>query len=302
MFHRPLAVLVTFLGFVASGPPATAVVASVHPFCVQYLMNVQDSRMQGVIDDPMPVTACNEHFKNAPIDIKDDYYSAEVKGIHNEKPYYRYKVVGMHRNATIVSVAENPGGANVYSAIGMIMGWPVSSSSDARDFFTQRMTLLGFVEGGDRCNGGFAEVKMTAPATLLVSTRLTPYDLFVYRPNRGLVRDKEKPVYVSVENEELGPVSMKLMELEPYRDLDTGATSCIGTATTEYNLDYGTAKLVSVKLDKLTSGAGVAKHKHQACFNKVVQEAAPSLPATITPEKLRAMSNAFESKCMAATP
>jgi hypothetical protein len=32
----------------------------------------------------------------------------------------------------------------------------------------------------------------------------------------------------------------------------------------------------------------------------VVQEAVSSLPATVTPEKLKAMSSAFESRCMAA--
>ena len=299
MLLRPIAVSLVVLSTLIGPSPARAADAPVHPFCVQHLVNVKDARFQADIDEPLQVTPCNLHYKKAPIEIKGDFYTAEVKGIHNKKPYYQYKVVGLHRNATILSVAESPGNASVYSAIALVMGWPVSSSSDQRDF-TRQITLLGIVEGGDRCNGGFADAKMTAPATLQLTTRLTPYDLFVYRPSRAIQRGKDGHLYTTIENKEVEPISMKLMELEPYRDLDTGVTSCIGTATTEYNLDFGTAKLVSVKLDKHVAGASVAKHRHQACFNKVVQEAAPSLPATLTPEKLKAMSTAFESRCMGA--
>jgi hypothetical protein len=298
MSIRPLAVPFAFLGFLITTAPAAAVDAPVHPFCIQHLVNVKDARFQADIDEPLQVTPCNLHYKKAPIEIKGDFYTAEVKGIHNKKPYYQYKVVGNHRNATILSVAESPGNAGVFSAIALVMGWPVSSSSDQRDF-TRQISLLGIVEGGDRCNGGFADISVPEPGTLRVNTRLTPYDLFVYRPTRGLQRENEKHTYKSIANKELEPVSMRLMELEPYRDLDTGPTSCIGTATTEYNLDYGTAKLVSVTVTKLIT-ANVAKHKHQACFNKVVQEAVPGLPATLSPEKLKAMSEAFETKCMGA--
>ena len=91
-------------------------------------------------------------------------------------------------------------------------------------------TLVGVLERGDRCNGGIAEAKMTGTSSLALGEKITPYDLFVYRAVRALRRDKNAVAYHQVENETIEPISPKLMELEPYRDLDTAATSCIGTA------------------------------------------------------------------------
>lgn len=297
----PLAVLLAAAGLLASAAPGFAVEASLHPFCVQQLLRLDTGHVEAETDRPIPATSCNQRYQKAPIEIRGDYYFAEMKPIKDRQPpYYKYRVVGYHRNATIVDVAESAGGNSVFSALAFFQGWPVSESRDNRDVGSN-VTLIGTLEGGDRCNGGIADAKMTSPSTLHLSRNLTPYDLFLFRPVGALQREKTRVFYAAVNNEEIEPISDRLIALEPDRDLDTAPTSCIGAATTELDLDFGTAKLVSVTLTGLVdkNPEWVVKYKHQACFNRVVKSAVPSFPHTLSPEEFRDMSAAFETKCLA---
>ena len=309
MRHSSLAVLVAALAALPASR-ALAVEAAVHPFCIQQLVRMGDVHFETEKEQALPIKVCNQHYRKAPIEIKGDYYVAEVKGVYanafkgakqTRVPFYKYRIAGYHRNVVVVDLAEGVGDAGVYSAIALVTGWPVteSQSKDSRDMGGD-LDLVGVLERGDRCNGGIASAKMSGNATLELGEKITPYDLFVYRAVRALRRDKNAVAYHQVENETIEPISPKLMELEPYRDLDTAATSCIGTAATEYDLDSGTSKLVSITLTGLVDKdpKWVAKHKHQACFNKVVKAAVPSFPKTLEPDEISALSKTFESQCL----
>lgn len=309
MLKRSLAVPAVAALLAIPALPALAVEAAVHPFCIQQLVRMGDVHFETETEQPLPIKLCNQHYRKAPIEIRGDYYVSEVKGVYanafkgakqTKVPFYRYRIAGYHRSVVVVDLAEGVGGAGVYSAIALVTGWPVteSQSKDTRDV-GGGLNLVGVLERGDRCNGGIAEAKMTGTSTLALGEKITPYDLFVYRAVRALRRDKSKVKYEAVENEAIEPISPRLMELEPYRDLDTAATSCIGTATTEYDLDSGTSKLVSITLTGLGDPKLVAKHKYQACFNKVVKAAVPSFPKTLEPDEIRALSKTFESQCLA---
>ena len=288
--------------------PALAVEAAVHPFCIQQLVRMGDVHFEAETEQPLPIKLCNRHYRKAPIEIRGDYYVSEVKGVYanafkgakqTRVPFYAYRIAGYHRSVVIVDLNEGVGGEGVYSAIALVTGWPVTESRSGESHGTGGgLNLVGALERGDRCNGGIASAKMTSEWTLELGEKLTPHDLFVYRAVRALKRDKTKVQYEAVENETIEPISPRLMELEPYRDLDTAATSCIGTATTEYDLDGGTSKLVSITLTGLGDPKLVAKHKYQACFNKVVKAAVPSFPKTLEPDEIRALSKTFESQCL----
>lgn len=304
MSYRPLAVILATAGFFGLATPGLAVEASLHPFCVQQLVRLGDAGFETETERSLPARWCNEHYRKAPIEIRGDYYFAEMKPLKEKRrPYYKYRVAGHHRDVAIVDLAESTGGPDVASAIAFFQGWPVSDSRDGRDAGSN-VTLVGMLETGDRCNGGIAGAKMTAPSTLQLTRNLTPYDLFLFRANVALKREKNRILYTTSVNEEAEPLSDRLIALEAYRDLDTAATSCIGTATTEFDLDYGTAKVTSVTLTRLNdkSPAWVAKYKHQACFNRVVKAAVTSFPTVLSPEEVHAMSETFETKCLQPPP
>lgn len=42
----------------------------------------------------------------------------------------------------------------------------------------------------------------------------------------------------------------------------------------------------------------VVRHRHQACFNRVVKNAVPVFPKTLTPQQVKAMSETFETECL----
>lgn len=304
MSTRPLAALFVTAGLLILAAPSFAVEASLHPLCVQQLVRLGDAGFETETERSLPATWCNQHYRKAPIDIRDDYYFVEMKPIREKRrPYYKYRVAGYHRDVAIVDLAESTGGPGVVSAIAFFQGWPVSDDRDSRDVGST-VTFAGMLEAGDRCNGGIADAKMTSPSTLRLARNLTPYDLFLFRANLALKREKERVRYATIMNEESAPLSDRLIALEAYRDLDTAATSCIGTATTEFDLDFGTATLVSVTLTRLNdkNPAWVAKHRHQACFNRVVKAAVSSFPRTLSAEEVLELSEAFEAKCLQPSP
>lgn len=304
MSRRPLAVLLAILGLLALSPPGFAVEASLHPLCVQQMVRLGDAGFEIESDRSLPASWCNRHYRKAPIDIRGDYYFVDMKPIREkQRPFYKYRVAGHHRDVAIVDLAESTGGPGVVSAIAFFQGWPVSDDRDKQDAGST-VTFAGLLEAGDRCNGGIAEAKMTSPSTLRLVRNLTSYDFVLFRVTRALQREKARVYYASVENKEAEPLSDKLLALEAYRDLDTAATSCIGTVTTEFNLDFGTAKLVSITLTRLNdkNPALVAKYKHQACFNRVVKAAVPSFPRTLDPDEVREVSEGFETKCLQPPP
>lgn len=304
MSLRPLAVLLATTGLLTIATPGLAVEASLHPLCVQQLVRMGDTHFETEGERSLPAKICNLHYRKVPIEVRGDHYFVEMKPIREKRPpFYKYRVAGHHRGVAIVDLAEGTGGTNAFSAIAFFSGWPVSDSHDRQDLGSN-VTLVGMLDGGDRCSGGIAAAKMTASSTLSVTRNLTPYDLFLFRANRALQREKTRIAYSTPANEEVERISDRLIALEPHRDLDTAPESCIGTVTTEFDLDYGATKVVSVTLTRLNdkTPAWVAKYKHQACFNTVVKAAVPSFPRTMSPEEVRKMSEAFETKCLQPPP
>ena len=276
--------------------PARAEEPIIHPLCVQQLAGMVDFHFVNQIDAPLPAAECNRGFSTIPVDIQGDVASAEIPGsAEAQPPFYDYRIAGRHEGVAVLDVAESTGGTGIFSALVFVEGWPDGDlvSEDVR------LRQVGVLEGGDRCNGGIAEA-MVEGSTLRLGERLTPFDHFLFRPTRAVRKDRARGFYEAIENPGADVVSPKLMALEPYEDLDTAAASCIGAATTEFDLDTGTARLVSITVTGLIDEDPdwVAKYRHQACFNRVVKDTVRVFPRTLTPIQVRAMSEVFETECL----
>lgn len=268
----------------------------VHPLCVQQLAAMVDFHFLSQVDEPLPAAECNRSYSAIPVEIQGEVASAEAEGTAEARPpFYEYRVAGRHEGVALLDVAEGTGGTGIFSALVFVDGWPEGDliGDDVR------LRQVGVLEGGDRCNGGIAEVSVDGPL-LRLGERLTPFDLFIFRPTRAIRKDRVRGFYEAIENTSADLVSDKLTALEPYEDLDTAAASCIGAATTEFDLDAGTARLVSITVTGLADEdpEWVARHRHQACFNKVVKEAVRIFPKTLAPLQVRALAEIFETECL----
>ncbi len=83
------------------------------------------------------------------------------------------------------------------------------------------------------------------------------------------------------------------IQLQPYKDLDTSAVSCIGTVHYRYDLSGGRRELLGVTLERLGSGGRLG-----ACFDAVVGEAAGKLPHRFSPGELSALKDRFRQTCV----
>ncbi len=83
------------------------------------------------------------------------------------------------------------------------------------------------------------------------------------------------------------------IQLQPYKDLDTSAVSCIGTVHYRYDLSDGSRELLGVTLDRLGGGGRLG-----ACFDTVVGEAAGKLPHRFSPGELSALKEKFRQTCV----
>jgi len=273
----------------------------VHPLCVQQLATMIDFHFQGASERPVATAECNRRFADVAVEQEGDVALAAAPGTGEvRRPFYQYRVVGRHEpDIALLRVAEGGGGTGVFSALVFVAGWPdvpTAAEIDERDAMRQ----VGLLEGGDRCNGGIAEASVAPPATLRLGERITPFDLFTFRSTRAIRHDPARGLYEAVENPDAATLPPRLAELEPYDDLDTAAASCIGVATTEFDLEAGTAALVSITVTRLIDEDPdrVARHRHQACFNRVVATAIPSFPQTLSPAEVTALAETFETECL----
>jgi len=245
------------------------------------------------------IAECNRRFAATPVEYRGDVASAKPAGVAEARPpFYQYRVVGRHGEVTIIDVTEGTGGTGVFSALVFVAGWPDAPNAAGID---DRATMrqVGLLEGGDRRNGGISAATVTGTA-LRVSERITPFDLVTYRTSQAVRRNAASGTYETIDNTAAPALSPKLAGLQPYDDLDMAATSCIGFASVDYDLDRGSAELVSITVNRLAdvNPGWSGRHRHQACFNTVARTMMPNFPQTLTPPQVAALAQRFETECL----
>jgi hypothetical protein len=270
----------------------------IHPLCVQQIAAMTDNGFQAVDAQPVAVAECNRRHAETPVEYRGDVASATPAGVTDTRPpFYQYRVIGRVGDATVLDVSEGTGGTGVFSALVFVAGWPDAPNAAGIDD-RANLRQVGLLEGGDRCNGGISSASVTDRA-LRVSERITPFDLITIRASQAIRRNAASGVYEIVDNTAAPALTPKLAALQPYQDLDTAATSCVGFATIDYHLDRGNAELVSITVNRLVdNNPASARHRHQACFNRVARTMIPNFPQTLSPPQVAALSQRFETECL----
>jgi hypothetical protein len=128
--------------------------------------------------------------------------------------------------------------------------------------------------GGDRCNGGVEQAKLSDGRTLEVDYNLTPLDL-LSEADEGIAE-------------------------QAFEGLLSCAICCIGTVRRQLDLASKKETTVSATItqfldDEMASGGPKSV---QACFDALARKATGSLPHTFSPAEINALAQSFAKTCL----
>lgn len=174
--------------------------------------------------------------------------------------YAEYKVLAKKGDTFLIFLQTSGGGTGIFSSI----FW-VKMEKD-------KIYMVSNVIGeGDRCNGGlYAEL---SGKTLKIYENVTPIDIV------DLVASST---------------------LKAYKDLESSASSCFGTAYYNYDIAQNQLilSLVSLNNETIEDQMGwTGQYTYQTCFNKVYNEYVQKKKIDFTLEELKAFVNIFFTKC-----
>ena len=211
--------------------PATHFYKGVHPLCIYKLANDggQDSvNLDECTAADIEVTDLiydkDKNQNMASFQYGDDTYPA--RGMSG----YRY--VGSNADGDILETFWNGGGSGTFTNI---MAVTVKDGV---------LTVNKRYAGGDRCNGGVADVGFTPDDTLYYKQHMTPYDM------------------ITVGRTEYSET------IEPYEDIDDCAACCYGLLETRNNQPYAVylADDLQNRIEK--SGDDISLDTMQACLDR----------------------------------
>lgn len=126
--------------------------------------------------------------------------------------------------------------------------------------------------GGDRCNGGIADVISDTNGQLKVSVNLTPYDIY-------------------------NPTAQKNTKLNAYDDLAACASCC--TAKANYEVDKDKPKFKSISLNQVKSIDELpTQGSYQKCFNQLYMEYLKKGQNQLTEEQAKTFVTQFNHSCV----
>lgn len=264
----------------------------VHPLCVQLAITEDQDE-----DATIPLRDCNRRFSHIAIEENEGSFSADGPGEPGgtSRPYFAYRLVGrLPGEIALLETGESGGGTGRFTALAFMKGWPGADGGQLLDP-DHRLASAGGIGGGDRCNGGLSGAKLTGLTTLVVNENVTPYDFFLARAGRAIVREPDDSSYTETEQKVRNPPSQKLVAMQAYEDLDAAATSCLGWTTTEFDLAKGTSRILSITVEAISGDQNL---KHQTCFNTLLRGALPTLPKTLTTREVEGLARRFETTCL----
>lgn len=259
---------------------------SVHPFCVQKVVQMWDLHSESS-KGQLAVAECNRRFRRYEVKIPEaDWLFADGPEADVPRPYFGYRVVGpLNSKVTLVEVSENGGGTGIFSSLAFIQGWPKETPSRGA-----RLTTVGIVEGGDRCQGTLTDTTILSPTTLRISWLVTPASFLVAGPDFS-IRETAKGRYA------LGKLQdSDRLDYPPTRDgaLSDYPSDCFGAATIEFDLASGAARLIEVTVD---TSASPDTGQNQQCFNRLIREVGIGPSVSFSAEQHLAFAQRYEREC-----
>ena len=122
--------------------PASALEVTLHPLCVQQMVWLNNFHFDTEAADALPAKACNEFYRKAPVEIKGQFYSSKFGGIKAKNlPVYEYRIVGYHRNLTVVNLQESVGSADGGGAALYVAG-PADWRDTARKLEIEQILMV----------------------------------------------------------------------------------------------------------------------------------------------------------------
>lgn len=159
---------------------------------------------------------------------------ASVVADHGDAGWNHYEVVGSSARGHLLWVVWSGGGTGRFSSVQLVR------------LRGESLTLEQHVPAGDRCNGGVAETPRFDGDEIQISRWLTPYDL--------------------IDLATTPPVGV-----EPYRELESSAASCVAFVTTRVDSDGDEARVgVTLMPEPLEDSPGwTDRFSRQSTFNAV---------------------------------
>ena len=240
----------------------------IHPLCLDAILGGLASEAEAE-EEAVPLAECTRGNRHIPVvEAGDGSVTAEA-AVAGVPTAVRYRRIGrLADGRELLDVAASAGDAGSFSAV-------VEVRIDPHGRQAPLLRARAIVDGGDRCDGGIAAVRLIDPRALEIDFNATA------------------AAFLAVADEDF-PEDLYAEELIPC------AECCFGTVRFRHDLASGERTLLSGRLDQkawdgvATSDTGAAVLD---CVRTAVAHIAPKLPHVFTVEEMRKLSQNVQQAC-----
>ena len=252
--------------------PAVPVPASdpgfIHPLCLDALLGGLAAEAEAE-DETISLADCTHGNRHVPVSTTTDGSVRAEGAVAGVPTTITYRRIGrLTEGREIFAVWSSAGETGSFSAVA-----EVALAGGGRHGPMLRAQAL--IDGGDRCDGGIAAVRLVDPRTLEIDFNATA------------------AAFLAVADDDF-PEDIYADELLPCTEC------CFGTVRFRHDLGSGTRTLVSGRLDR-TAWDGVATSDTGgavlACVRAAVTALAPQLPHVFSVEEMRKLSQNVQQAC-----
>lgn len=242
--------------------------AFIHPLCLDALLGGLAAEVEAE-DETIPLGDCTLGNRHVPVrTAPDGSVSAEgaVAGVPTTITYRRIGHLAEGRE--IFAVWSSAGESGSFSVVAEV-------ALEGAGQHPPMLRASALVDGGDRCDGGIAAVRLVDPRTLEIDFNATA------------------AAFLAVADDDF-PEDIYADELLPC------AECCFGTVRFRHDLSSGARTLVSGRLER-TAWDGVATSDTGAavlaCVRAAITAIAPQLPHAFSVEEMRKLSQNVQKAC-----
>jgi uncharacterized protein YecT (DUF1311 family) len=248
--------------------PQLAELGFIHPNCLWPIID-QDPEQATKTPPRIPLEACARGNRHIAVSTGDQGSFSAQGAVEGFPTWLSYRLLGKLPDERDVAIVwYNSGGTGQFSELYLLRRAPTDG--------LRELVLTGELVGGggDRCNGGIEEAKLSGGPALEVDYNLTPLDL-LSEADEGVAE-------------------------QAFEGLLSCAICCIGTVRRRLDLASKKETIVSATItqfldDEMATGGAKSV---QACFDALARKAAGSLPHTFSPVEINALAQSFARTCL----
>jgi uncharacterized protein YecT (DUF1311 family) len=239
----------------------------IHPNCLWPIIDQDPEETKTA--PRIPLEACARGNRHIAVTTGDQGSFSAQGAVEGFPTWLSYRLLGkLPDGRDIAIVWYNSGGTGQFSELYLLRRAP----TDGLRELVLTGELIG--GGGDRCNGGIEEAKLSGGPALEVDYNLTPLDL-LSEADEGVAE-------------------------QAFEGLLSCAICCIGTVRRRLDLVSKKETMVSATItqfldDEMATGGAKSV---QACFDALTRKAAGSLPHTFSPAEINGLAQSFAKTCL----